>query len=378
MQYLPEYANWGVKIAKNHSYNNAYGALETHYAHIGIGMFQTDKNSTTDFDFTFPYMIDGLVFVVPKRLIPKQKLMLNIDIWITLTIAYILISLLFYYSEIKQYKRNSLQKTFLTTYCILLNSSIPKMPRKIFNRIIFLIWCTSTWILMIDIQSYLMYYLTHETYSKEINTIKELSRSNLKIGMYVHLRDNFRDGQLKYEKLLYEKYVDCNVDDKCLNQTSTIGDIAIIRPLKTINYEIANKYLNANGLPKLEIIKETIVMRYVNICFPKGFPLYQTINRLLARIKSQGFINYWENWYLNYINILRNKQIEKSITFTSKALNFRHFDGVFKLLIYGLTLAFTTFLFEIVKFKYIDKRNVLVRFKRRFRQIYNSILTEAL
>lgn len=320
-------------------------------------MFQIDKDSIEDFDLTYPYMIDRLVFVIPKRIILKETLMLNDDVWLTVTFSYIIISILLYYSDTNNM---NLQDVFLLTYRTLLGNSTAMIPKKFFGRLIFLLWSITSWILIIDIQSYLTYFLTHERTVREINNLNELSTSNLKIGLYVHLSETFRTGSLNYEKLIYEKRVHCNINDDCLTSLLNYGNIAIVRPFKTIRYEISSKYLDNDGIPLFEIIEQTIVLRYVNICLPKYYPLYDVVNQLLENIKSSGFVRYWEKWYLNYVNILHNKHVSKSITFASKALNFRQFDGVFKLLMYGLSFGLIVFLMEFFVYKYVDGLKVFL------------------
>lgn len=299
--------------------------------------------------------MDKLVFVIPKRMIIKEKLMLNYDLWLTLVVSYVLISLLLYFSNVEM----NLPNVYLLTFRTLLGNSTSRIPKKFFGRFIFLLWSISTWILMIDIQSYLMYFLTHERAVREIDNLNELSRSNLKIGMYIHLSETFRTGYLNYEKLIYEKHVHCNVNDECLKSMVDYSKIAIVRPLRTIQYEISSQYLDKNGVPLLQIIEQTIVLRYINICLPKYYPLYEGVNQLLDRIKSSGFVNYWGEWYLNYVNIIHNKHVSKTITFSSKALNFRHFDGVFKLLMYGLSCGTIAFLMELFIHKYFDRLKVI-------------------
>lgn len=358
IKYLPSFDNWGKRM-ENGNYTNAFGSLQKHEAHIGIGMFQTENDSIRDFDLSFPYMIDQLVFVVPKKDILIEKLMLGVYVWVCVTISYILITIILYISSIATQEHDCYQDILsisLITYRTLLNNSVVILPKKFCGRLIFIIWCLSTWILIIDIQSYLMYFLTHERYEKEIDSIQKLSKSNLKIGLYIHLAETFNKGYLNYEKRIYKKHVHCNIDHYCLNQTAIQKDIASVRPLRSIRYESTNKFLDKNGNPILQIIVENIVMRYVNACFPKGFPLYTILNRLLLWVKAEGFIDYWGKWYTNYVNIIHNKNVQKSINFSSKALNLRQLDGVFKLLMYGLTLALFCFLLELFKFYYYDKK----------------------
>lgn len=344
------YTNWGTKRGNN--YSNAYGVLQNRSAHVGIGMFQMDNDSVNDFDFSFPYMMDRLVFIVPVRNLVLDKLMLEARVWVLVAVSYVAITGILHVSV-----RKSLGTLFLVTYAALLGVSICwKLPNRFCARLIFLIWCTSTWVLMVDIQSYLMYFLTHERSVKEIDTLQQLAESDLKIGMYVHTSATFQTGTSAHEKRIYQKRVFCNVDNVCMNQTVTKRDIAVIKPSRTIDYEIASKYLDANGDPLLQVVKDGIVMRYVNVCFPRGFPLFPRFDRLLLGAKRAGFVLYWQRWYTNYVNIVHNKNVRKTVSFASKPLTLTHLDGVFKLLMCGLALAFLAFLMEAAKFELCDRR----------------------
>lgn len=353
LNFLPNFVNWGQRNQEG-VYNNAYGAIQQNEAHIGLGMFQMEHNSSQDFDLSFPYLIDNLIFVIPRKDLLKDVFILDVYVWVLILFFYGVICVLWYklsyYTGENAYFR-SFSTILLLTFRILLGSSLGKIPRKLAGRLLFLFWCTSTWILCIEIQSYLFYFLTHDRHQKEINSIYELADSDLDVGLYVHLQETFRDSQGDTERKIYEKIVECNLDEFCINRVVLHKDMAVVRPKRTITYEIPSFYLDFNGNPLIQPIEESIMMRYVNICFKKGIPMFLQVDDLLQRIKSSGFVVHWDKMYINYINRIHFRNVIKNINFNSKALTIVHLGGVFCLFLIGLIISLICLGLEILIYK---------------------------
>lgn len=346
IKYLNNFANWGMKT--DGYYNNAYGSVQRKLANIGLGMFATDDITIQDFDMTISYITDNLVFVVPKYYKLKVEFRIEKYVWICLGVSYSIISFLWHYSS-----KNNTQLTFLVTFRILISNSLPRLPTQLNGRIVFIVWAIGCWIFMIQLQVYVMYFLTHDTYENEIETIYDLSRSNLKIGMFENIIMNFRDTDNPSEHIIYEKYSKnyCNLDLRCLNMTAFNQNLSVVRPVRTIQY-YSSTLLNGKGDPLIKPVKEAIFMKGVNMCFTKGFPLYPRIDYLLHLIVAAGFVEYWDKWYENYISLMNNKNVMKSNQFNSKALTLHNLNDIFYILIYGWGLAIFIFIFECTKVRF--------------------------
>lgn len=360
VSYYEEYfENWGRKVGGG--YDNVFGILMKQKASVGLGMFQMDRSILKDFDMTYPYILDKLVWVVPRIDVQKNINILDRYSGILFVFSYGAVVLIWYkisqLVEEDPHFRNR-NKIMINVLRLAVGQNLYRLPKSFYGRVVFFLWLYATWTINVEIQSYLISFLTRESYETQIDSFEELAESDLEIGLY-NVRNTNEDWRKAVADLTRGKKVFCNVDAYCLNRTVLFKDMVVVRPLKTIMYEISSTYLDEEGNPRVHVLKnQNVILRYINMCFTKGHPIFPQVEKLLLRIKDSGFVYYWDNWYQNYVNIIHNKNVKKTTNFASKNLNYYHLACVFDILIIGLSIAIVAFLVEIL----LNKTKLLNKF----------------
>lgn len=90
------------------------------------------------------------------------------------------------------------------------------------------------------------------------------------------------------------------------------------------------------------ILDEAFITNQIVFYFTKNFFLIDEINEKIIQFQENGLINYWMAKYIDQgdatASVLRR---------ISSALTFKHLNGTFKLLIYGLMLSLIAFVAEL-------------------------------
>lgn len=342
------FKNWGSKI--NGTYNNVYGAIKRREATLALGMFEMDLLSVQDFDMTYPYLMDSLIWVVPKtdvirniNIVRSQTAGLIICTVCLISLSWWIMALI-YETKSRYYRKVS--NVILAILRLFFGGPIQKIPNNSHGRFIMILWIWTSFTLNVLIQSYLMYFLTYDPLTKSIDSYKELIESNLLIGLY---KSNYPDDWR--EKVTEEakgRRVFCNVNNDCLNRTVYVKDIAVVTPLRLLEYLIVTKYLDDDGNSRVHaILNEPILLRFISMCFIKGHPIYDEFERILRWIIDCGFIQYYVNWYNYYVNNLYNRNVVRRIEWNTEALSIYNVCFVFYVLFGGYCASFLCLLIEI-------------------------------
>ena len=87
----------------------------------------------------------------------------------------------------------------------------------------------------------------------------------------------------------------------------------------------------------------------VVIYYRKNFYLAISIDEIIQKLQSGGFIEYWHDEYLQKE---RKKESGHQVQ-----LNFHHFEGIFQIWLIGIGFAGTFFLMELLFNKLVPKRD---------------------
>lgn len=93
----------------------------------------------------------------------------------------------------------------------------------------------------------------------------------------------------------------------------------------------------------LTVCKEYLFTFQYGIYFRKNSYLVESINRKLSDFKASGLIEFWASDFIS--NRFLNMKIESS---EPKKLNFEQLMGGFQVLFIGLTMAFISFIHEVI------------------------------
>lgn len=88
-----------------------------------------------------------------------------------------------------------------------------------------------------------------------------------------------------------------------------------------------------------KILDEALVTNRIVFYFSKNFYLVDDFNKRLSQFKANGLIDLWMSKYIS-AEKSRPQDIPSS-------MNLRHLQGIFEILIYGLTVSLFAFLLEL-------------------------------
>lgn len=93
----------------------------------------------------------------------------------------------------------------------------------------------------------------------------------------------------------------------------------------------------------LNILNEAFLTNQIVFYFSKNFYLVEKFNSKISQFKSIGLINFWMSQYTS-----SHELKSKTMKYVQTSLRIIHLEGVFLLLIYGLSFATIVFVIEII------------------------------
>ncbi|KAK9759103.1 hypothetical protein QE152_g233 [Popillia japonica] len=132
---------WGFNLP-NGTYTSTLGDLQRGKCELVLGLFPANDSFSKDFDMSFTYVEDHLVWAVPKAklLLAWTKLVhiFNFQSWMLIFAMLIIMSFTFYTISYDTSDSVSVWHSFESTYLILLASAAFKVPRNFRVRVIFI------------------------------------------------------------------------------------------------------------------------------------------------------------------------------------------------------------------------------------------------
>ncbi|KAJ9575494.1 hypothetical protein L9F63_007629 [Diploptera punctata] len=340
---------------------------------IGLGGIFIVYNYYQYFDFTMPYLLNGITMLVPR---PKPlALWLSITapfnkyIWILVVGSVLIGSLSLYICAnliINQRDKSSENHEYTNfMYCLL--TVIGQLTQAPANR-----WPLETslrhlltWqfiffaLVMTGYKSSLIHYLKARRYEKTIDNGEDFTNVpdlywTAVDESWPKLLSSFTDPSLQKIYSRYKRY--SNIED--INKSLHQGNLAIaVENLATGGYSGAD-YIDKDFIASsMWLMSCDLTNTMVAMELQKGLPYIEHFNAIIRRLIEAGIIRQWEVLSWLYTDLWR-KKLDK-ITMTKFGWNKHiaseppismqasHFLGVFSLLCFGLSLSFIVFLIEL-------------------------------
>jgi hypothetical protein len=124
------------------------------------------------------------------------------------------------------------------------------------------------------------------------------------------------------------------------------GTLAFLWSKFPVEYNIAFKYKNANGVPSICKIKDEFTFNLITMVVPKGFPLKPKYDHILLALIQAGLIDWW--WeLLKYTASLEGARKFGSSPGEYTALTLKHLQSAFYILLIGYVMSLLLFLIEL-------------------------------
>lgn len=244
---------------------------------------------------------------------------------------------------------------FLHMYGVFLGISVFK-PLYTSPRITFFMCAVLNLILAAVYQTSLISFLTNPSYEKQVTTVKEMLQHNWEI-LSVESKIYFADVNDWSMKEIVSKVTICQDTQVCLHKVAYERNAALAITYLYLMYDIAN-LVEDGGRLMVYWFKESIITASVHMFMNKGFPLKHKIDFYIYQITQSGLAAKWigdMNHHIkkksSAITNLENNEDEPEL------LTVDQLQGVFLILVVGLSVSLLSFIIEVIVFSRTNKEN---------------------
>lgn len=345
--------DYGTKYP-NGTYTKMYGMLQNEETDLALGLFSANLTLKEDFQMSFSIIQDDLVWVVPKARNKnhwsKFASIFTPEIWICIYLTIILSSGIFFILGKFNFESRYFKKPlncFLNFILMLLGSCCLKLPESKIGRTVFMSFSLFSFVLVTSFQANLISFLTLPKPEKQIGSIGDIIQANLKIGLHEKVADSFRNSNYESEKYIYKKYVFCKDDNYCLRKVAFDRDYAVVKPRRFIKFAIPYQFVTEDGKTLIYTFRSNLYSQILVWYFPKGYPIVPQIDELLLKIKSGGFLVFWDRW----ISYVTERKLSVYKTFVEENMTMKEMNMFFILFVGGMVVAIVVFLCELIIFR---------------------------
>lgn len=340
--YVPNsFLSWGDK-QPNGSYTNMYGLLQKRKVDIVFGL-APGKYTDNQFQSLQNVVYDILTWIVPTAdEYPKWTNLMfiyKIDVWLILIVSIIVNGISFWCFGRKFeiiYSFKHLSTCLVNSFSLVLFQGGLRTPKTTTIRILFLFWGFFSVIMYTVHQCKLISILTKPQYKPQINTLTQIIDTKLKIGFFPGSIFSLQGNQ--YEGYIRARFENCSINEECVNKTAFERNYATLKNRRQLFYFMRQYYTFPNGRPMVYPFSTgSVIMPHFNVL--KGYPLAKKFNKIILLLTSNGLVRKWDREIYD-----KTKIVPKTLT----ALSINHLLCGFLYLAVGLTIAFITFLCEVI------------------------------
>jgi hypothetical protein len=332
------------------------GEIARSYSDMGIGDIWYRCHLVKEIECLTPHLIEKATWYVPcARPYPRwagPTRVFKLSLWLGFVTGYVTISFPMWqvvkitkhiFTETAQNQAYvSLSKCLLNFWAIILEESASNNPPNVAAvRALFLAWVLYCWAMNTVYQTYLTSFLIdpglqHQLASEDaiLNSGIEYGIPTVSLSIYPWL------GEGRYRHM---KYFD---NPKSVIDTVANGKLAFQGSNFPMEYLIADKYMDADGRPRICDIEDGLAIGIVTIFVPKGFPFKAKYEKVISSFAQAGLVNFW--WKnLKYEVTLEKVGDSSLLPEEYVTLRMEHMQSAFYFLLLGYALSVISFLLEL-------------------------------
>jgi hypothetical protein len=239
---------------------------------------------------------------------------------------------------------------------IALGVSVSTQPRTTPLRLFFLSWVCYCIGISTVFQAYLTSFLIDTGYKEPFNTVDQMLNSGMKLGVPTALAENMDTDYLNF-------FVICPNQDTCIDWAREYQNISIYLDDSFNDFLKSRGYwTDENNRPLFCELENGIILVSDSVMATlKGHPLLEYINDVIDHILEAGLPVKWKNWGLNHVKRSSNTSFSYTLGDTYVNINVTHLQSAFYMLLLGYTLAFLSFILEIIWCNLMSKTRYLTQ-----------------
>ena len=298
----PDGGQWGWDVG-NGTWNGVTGEVARRYSDIGVSGLWHRCHLVKEIECLRPHLIEKVRWYVPCATSYPRWMSLTIvfrlSLWSAFVTVYLLVSFVMWKivkitsiisaKAAQNQAYSSLPKCLLNLWAIILEESASNHPPDVAAiRAVFFGWVLYCWAVNTVYQAHLISFLIDPGLQYQLSSEDEILTSGIEcstetgfIFFYPELNGT------RYRHMNYTGEVD-------LAQARVAeGTLAFLYAMFPVEYNIALKYKDANGVPSVCRIKDDFAFNLLAIHVPKGFQLKRKYDQILHALLQAGLVNLW-------------------------------------------------------------------------------------
>lgn len=352
----PDGGRWGWHLG-NGIWNGVTGEIARSYSDIGVNCMWYRCHVVREIECLRPHLIDKVKWYVPCAT-PYPRWMsltrvFKLSLWMGFLAAYVIVSIIMWkivkvtrkisVTASKNEAYTSLPKCLLNFWAIILEESASNNPPDVaVIRAVFFAWVLYCWALNTVYQTYLTSFLIDPGLKPPLASEDEILASGIDydtetstISIYGGLAEK------RYKRMKITNDIE-STEERVVKGTS-----AFLFSKYLVDYNIAVKYMDANGKPRICKIEDDFAANLITMFVPKGFPFKARYDQVLLFLMQAGLLNlWWEN--IKYTATLETAGDISPPSGEYIALTMEHLQSAFYFLILGYAISVFSFLLEII------------------------------
>jgi hypothetical protein len=236
----------------------------------------------------------------------------------------------------------SLPKCLLNFWAIILDESASNHPPDVAAiRAVFFGWVLCCWAVNTVYQAHLTSFLIDPGLQNQLSSEDEILMSGIEYSTVTSMAVLYPDLKgARYRRLNYTVEVD-------LAQSRVAeGTLAFLWSKFPLEYNVALKYKDANGVPTICKTNDQFTFSLVTMIVPKGFPLKPKYDKVVLALLQAGLVNLW--WeQLKYTASLEGVRKFGSPPGEYIVLTLKHLQSAFYFLLIGYAVSVLLLLIEL-------------------------------
>jgi hypothetical protein len=351
----PDGGNWGFDIG-NGTWNGVTGEIARSFSDIGMATLWYRCNLVKEIECLRPYLIDKVTWYVPCATSYPRWMSLTrvfeLSLWFAFVTAYVVVSVVMWkvvkitsntFTKAAQNQAyTSLPKCLLNFWAIILEQSASNHPPDVAAiRAVFFGWVLYCWAVNTVYQAHLTSFLIDPGLQHQLSSEDEILTSGIEYTTETGI-------VLFYSVLNGTRFKDMSYtgDVDVAQARVAEGTLAFLWSKFPVEYNIAFKYKNANGVPSICKIKDEFTFNLITMIVPKGFPLKPKYDQVLRALIQAGLIDWW--WeHLKYTASLEGARKFGSPPGKYIVLTLKHLQSAFYFLLIGYAMSVLLLFIEL-------------------------------
>jgi hypothetical protein len=351
----PDGGQWGWNLG-NGTWNGVTGEIARSYSDIGVDCLWYRCHLVKEIECLRPHLIDKVRWYVPCA-VPYPRWtslarVFKLSLWSGFLAAYVIVSVIMWQvvkinshistKAAQNQAYSSLPKCLLNFWAIILEESASNNPPDVaVIRAVFFVWVLYCWALNTVYQTYFTSFLIDPGLQHQLGSEDEILTSGIDFNTETSIVSIY--GDLTGARYKQIKAID---EVKAAEEKVAKGKLAFLFSKYLIEYDIAVKYMDANGKPRICELEDDFASNLITMFVPKGSPFRSRYDQVLLALTQAGLIDLW------WGSIKYTATLEQAAGFNLPpgeyiSLTTEHLQSAFYFLFLGYAISVMSFLLEL-------------------------------